>query len=50
MARVRYDGDGRLKLPGTKYDPIESGETKTITAEVASTIEHRDDVERLEDN
>lgn len=48
MARVRYTGPGRLKLPGTKYDAIESGEVETVTAEVADAIEGRDDVERVE--
>lgn len=49
MAKVRYTGSGRLKLRGTKYDAIESGETATVTAEVAESIDHREDVERVDD-
>jgi len=45
MVDVTYTGSGKLKLVGTDYDALASGETRTIRKEVAEQIAHRDDVE-----
>lgn len=47
MAEIRYTGNGRLKLPGEKYDPIDAGTVATVTADVAERLAGRDDIERV---